>query len=446
MTAPRRQTSTDRPRLSALLDGRVVGEVFQDARGRYRFVYEDAWLAGDEGHPLSLSMPTTTAEHGHEAVQAFLWGLLPDNERTLERYGRTFGVSARNPLALLAHIGADCAGAVQFVRPEDVSEYEGEPTPSKVEWIDDAEIATELRTARETGLPGTTRRTAGRFSLAGAQPKIALFHSKGRWGRPMGRTPTTHILKPPTGEYWGFAENEHLCLSLAAELGLGPVRTSVRSFAGESAIVVERYARVADGRRYRRIHQEDLCQAMAVLPWSKYESDGGLGVASSIALLRESSLEPETDVGRFVDMLVLNWVIAATDAHAKNYSLLHAAGGSVRLGPFYDVVSYLPYADKRLSGVRLAMRVGMEYVVHKIARADWVKLAKAAKLSERFVMERLDGLLPLVAPAIERVAARTIEEGLDRAVVEPLAMRIAERSRECRERLAAGTAARMAKG
>lgn len=443
MTRTLRGSRNGRPTLIALLDGRVVGSVHQEPRARYRFVYEEEWRLAEDSYPLSLSMPLTAAEHDHKAVEAFLWGLLSDNERTLDRYGRTFGVSARNPLALLEHIGADCAGAVQFIAPDRLHELEGRQSSVDVDWIDDAEIARELRSAKETGLAGSDRQTVGRFSLAGAQPKIALYNGAGRWGKPLGRMSTTHILKPPSTEHAGFAENEHLCLALAAALGLGAAKSKVRSFDGEVAIVVERFDRLPQGATSRRIHQEDLCQAMSVLPWNKYENEGGPGVAEIIPLIRESSLEPEKDVGRFIDMIALNWVLAATDAHAKNYAILHAAAGGVRLAPFYDVASYLPYSpDSRLHGIKLAMRIGREYLARKIVRSDWAELAAASKLPERYVFERLDALLPRISPAIDEVARRAVSEGLDSETVEKLTIRIADRSRECIARLAGGAASK----
>ena len=423
--------------LIALLDGRVVGTVSRGPRQRYRFVYESDWRSADESYPLSLSMPLTAAEHGHKEVEAFLWGLLPDNERTLDQYARTFGVSARNPLALLAHIGADCAGAVQLIPPEQLEQLEGTQAEAQVAWIGDDEVARELRSAKETGLPGRDRSTVGRFSLAGAQPKIALFKRGGRWGKPLGRTPTTHILKPPSAGYPGFAENEHLCLALASELGLGAARSEVREFDGEMAIVVERFDRISKGANYRRIHQEDLCQALSVLPWNKYENEGGPGIAQVVALIQESSLEPEADVGRFLDMVGVNWLLAATDAHAKNYALLHVPGGGVRLAPFYDVTSYLPYADRRLHEIKMAMRIGREYLVRNVTRSDWLALAAAAKESQKVILARLEALLSRVPEATERVAERAIAEGLAGDVVEELRARIVERTHECTERLGA---------
>jgi serine/threonine-protein kinase HipA len=104
--------------LVVLLDGNEVGRVRNDARGRLTLVYNGNWRGTRGAYPLSLSMPLAAEEHGPAAVQAFLWGLLPDNERVLDRWAKKFQVSARNVFALISHVGADCAGAVQFVTPD----------------------------------------------------------------------------------------------------------------------------------------------------------------------------------------------------------------------------------------------------------------------------------------------------------------------------------------
>jgi serine/threonine-protein kinase HipA len=438
MSAGARSGSRKDHKLTVLLDGVVVGDIFQMAHGRLRFVYTTEWRSADESYPLSLSMPLTAAEHDHAATNAYLWGLLPDNERTLDRYAKTFGVSARSPVSLLAHIGADCAGAVQLVPPEGAADIAGQDRRERVEWIDDAEVARELRSVKELGIPGLDRRTMGRFSLAGAQPKIALFRGAKKWGRPLGRTPTTHILKPPSDEFAGFAENEHLCLDLATELGLGAARSTVASFDDQIAIVVERFDRRKSASVYHRIHQEDVCQALSVLPWEKYENEGGPGVADIVALIQESSLDQAADVARLVDMLALNWVIGAPDAHAKNYAFLHVRGGGVRLAPFYDIASYLPYIGKRLHELKLAMRIGKEYLVRRVALRDWQKLAEASKLSPAYVMERVESLIGRVSDAVSDVARRAERDGLERKFVAPLADRIVERSAECLRRLRSG--------
>ncbi|MFN2400087.1 MAG: type II toxin-antitoxin system HipA family toxin [Gemmatimonadaceae bacterium] len=421
----------ERLSLVAFLNGVRVGDIYQTSSGTLRFVYKDQWRDNSGAYPLSLSMPLTAVEHGDEAISPFLWGLLPDSDRTLDHYGRLFGVSARNPVALLSHMGADCAGAVQFAPPERADVLEGPaPNAPTVEWLTHAEIARELKTVREQGIPGTTRRTVGQFSLAGAQPKIALLEEKERWGRPTGRTPTNRILKPPSEEFRGFAENEHLCLGLASSLGLAAVRSRVMRFEDEVAIVVERFDRAKRGRVYYRIHQEDICQALGVMPTRKYENEGGPGVKDTITLLRDASRNPQEDVQRFLGATILTWVIAGTDAHAKNYALLHSPAG-IRLAPFYDIVSYLPYADPGLHRVKLAMKIGGTYIVRRINRISWETLAKDNVIPVEYILDNVAQVLQQLPSALEAVTERATKEGLDTTIIDPLAARILQRATEC---------------
>jgi len=127
------------------------------------------------------------------------------------------------------------------------------------------------------------------FSLAGAQPKTALLFGNNRWGVPSGRVPTTHILKPPTGEFDGHAENEHFSLELGRALGLPVVDSRIMRFQDEVAIVVERYDRVRTAAGLRRVHQEDLCQALVITPTRKYQNEGGPGILDIVELLRTYS-------------------------------------------------------------------------------------------------------------------------------------------------------------
>jgi serine/threonine-protein kinase HipA len=428
--APRR---SERHALVALLGGVRVGNIYQASSGALRFAYLEEWRNSKHAYPLSLSMPLTAQEHRHEAIGSFLWGLLPDNQRTLDQYGRIFGVSARNPVALLSHLGADCAGAVQFAPPETADELEGSASrKGAIDWLTEKEVGEELKTVREQGIPGASLRTVGQFSLAGAQPKIALLEEDGKWGRPTGRIPTNRILKPPSGEFRGFAENEHFCLELAASLELGSVKSRVIRFAGEVAMVVDRFDRAIHRGAWVRIHQEDFCQALGVMPTQKYENEGGPGIPDLIALLQEASTKPDDDVARFIRATALNWVLAATDAHAKNYALLHNDRG-VRLAPFYDILSYLPYADAELHRVKLAMRIGREYLVRRVHRRSWSDLANECRLSERTVVENVLAVLEALPGAIDRTAERSIREGLDSTVIEGLRERVQRRVARCRE-------------
>jgi serine/threonine-protein kinase HipA len=406
------------PVLITLMGGRVVGHVEQNLQGKLRFTYDQAWRDWPGAYPLSLSMPMGRREHEDGAIRPYLEGLLPDNDWILRRWGSQFHVSARNPFTLLAHVGEDCAGAVQFCRPDRVADLQANTDPP-VRWLAEAEIAEMLRELRTSNATGRVAADPGYFSLPGAQPKTALLNQEGRWGIPSGRTPTTHILKPPLGDLEGFAENEHLCLRLAAALGLPVARSEVRRFDGEIAIVVERYDRIAVDGWIARVHQEDFCQALSIPPRIKYEAEGGPGAAAMARVLRDFSSAPDEDLDTLLMALALNWVIGGTDAHAKNFSLLIAAR-QVRLAPLYDIASVLPY-PRRIppQKANLALRVGGEYRLAKIGRRHWERLVREMGLGVDAV-ERVRRVVHDVPGRMEEVRAAARAEGIDHPVMDVL--------------------------
>jgi serine/threonine-protein kinase HipA len=388
-------------------------------------------------------MPLAQHEHRDVVVRPFLEGLLPDNASILERWARQFQVSARNPFALLSHMGEDCAGAVQFVRPdryEEVANAGYGDIDGDIEWLTEGDLSERLRDLVEHHGTGRLPGDRGQFSLAGAQPKMPLFFDGTRWGIPSGRTPTTHILKPPAQrDLEGLDVNEHLCLRLAQELGLAAVESWVERFGEQDALVVARYdrLRLEDGRVVR-LHQEDACQALGVSPHRKYQSEGGPGSEDVVDLLIRESNDPETDVAAFLDALVLNWVIGGTDAHAKNYSLMLSAG-SVRLAPLYDLISILPYPRRvPYREAKLAMRVDREYALWKIRRRHWEGLAARCDLDSGPVVDRVAEVVASVPGAVERAAARVREEGLRHDIVERVEAEVRDHSMRCIEVLTDG--------
>ncbi|MGN6329322.1 MAG: type II toxin-antitoxin system HipA family toxin [Rhodanobacter sp.] len=421
--------------LVAVMDGTAIGTVVRERSGRLRFDYADAWRRHSDAVPLSLSMPLVRATHPHAVVDAFLWGLLPDNEQILARWSRQFHVSARNAFGLLAHIGVDCAGAVQFVPIERLPALQKQ-VADDIEWLDEAEIGERLRALRQD--PSATRRATdhGQFSLSGAQPKTALLRRDGRWGVPAGRTPTTHILKPPTAAFDGHAENEHFCLALARRLGLPVAQSEVHRFDGEPAIVVTRFDRIEQGGRLLRVHQEDLCQALAVPPTRKYQSDGGPGPLAIIDVLRIHSSAPSRDVDTFIDALAFNWLIAGTDAHAKNYALLFGRGGRIRLAPLYDLGSVLPYPALRQDKLAMAMKVGNTYRLRDIRQRHWESLLRDARIDIDAGLTRITGMAEAL-PDLASDLARTMRGGgLEHPILQSLPDSLIDSAREKSRRLA----------
>lgn len=419
--------------LIALLSDREVGRVHQDQRGRLKFVYDDAWREARGAYPLSSSMPLAASEHPHDVIEAFIWGLLPDNEFVLQRWAQKFQVSARSAFGLISHVGEDCAGAVQFVRPERLEAVRN-AGPGDIAWLDETDIAARLRTLREDHSAWRKPGDAGQFSLAGAQPKTALLFRDGKWGVPSGRIPTTHILKPPTGAFDGHAENEHFCLALARALGLPAASSEVAHFGDETAFVVERYDRRVTDRGIIRIHQEDMCQAFGVPPTKKYENEDGPGVSKIVHFLRETSGSPREDVQTFIDAIAFNWLIGGTDAHAKNYSILIGAGGRVRLAPLYDLASILPYDEFDFMKIKLAMKLGGKYRVRDITGRSWEKLAAEVRLDKDEVAQRVRELTARMPDEAGTIHKKLRKTGMAHPVLDRLAERISANAKK-RERL-----------
>jgi serine/threonine-protein kinase HipA len=421
----------------ALLDGKEAGRVHHE-RGRLYFVYDDAWRNAEDAYPLSLSMPLAAKEHGRGVTEAYLWGLLPDNGHVLDRWAAKFHVSARNAFALISHVGEDCAGAVQFVTPERLAAIHS-GKEDEVEWLDEADVAKRLQALRADHAAWRLPRDTGQFSLAGAQPKTALLLQNGRWGVPAGRLPTTHILKPPTGQLAGQAENEHLCLRLARALGLPAAQSEVMRFGDEIAIVIERYDRLQSGNAVVRIHQEDVCQALGIMPTKRYQNEGGPSPNTIADLLRTYSTDRTADVDTFVAALGFNWLIAGVDGHAKNFSLLLGTRRA-RLAPLYDVASVLPHDTFELRKVKAAMKIGGEYKLGQIGLRQWQKFARRTRVNADELIERLASMARQLPDEAISASAVMREQGLDAAIVERLTGQLIERARACERTLAGAKA------
>jgi serine/threonine-protein kinase HipA len=415
-------------RLIALLDGREVGQLHQDRTGRASFSYDESWRRDPHSYPLSLSMLLAGTDYGPRVVEPFLWGLLPDNEQILSRWAARYQVSARNAFRLIAHVGEDCAGAVQFVRPERIEAIQSW-AEDKITWLNEEKIADRLRALREDAAAWRLPRDTGQFSLAGAQPKTALIKSGKRWGVPTGRIPTTHILKPPTGAFDGYAENEHFCQMLARALGLPAALSQVMHFRDEVAIVLERFDREQVGKEVRRVHQEDMCQALAVMPSRKYQNEGGPGVRDIVDLIESHSSDRKTDVETFLRAVIFNWLIAGTDAHAKNYAILISGDNRRRLAPLYDLSSTLPYKEFDPKRLKLSMKIGDEYELQAIGPRQWQKQARAVRLSPEKITTWVREMAEQTPDAARDVEATIKDQGLKHPIIKRLTQAVAERAK-----------------
>ena len=257
-----------------------------------------------------------------------------------------------------------------------------------------------------------------RISLAGAQEKTALLRHKNKWCRPRGATPTTHIFKLPLGlvgnmraDMSGSVENEWLCARLVSALGLQAASSEMATFGRRKVLVVERFDRslvTSPGGRpwLARLPQEDFCQALGLPSSLKYESDGGPGVRALLRIL-DTSTRAESDKQSFLLTLLTFWLLAATDGHAKNFSIFLERGGGYRLTPLYDVLSAWPIvgngpnqiAQKRVK-LSMALRSkNTHYNLIEVQTRHWQALAREAGVpfeSMTQLVERIPAALDVV--------------------------------------------------
>lgn len=411
----------------------VAGTMTRLPNARLRFEYDERYRVSADPTALSLSMPVAIHVHAddqrRQPVTNYLWGLLPDNETVLDRWARHYQVGASSPFALLSTpIGADCAGAVAFCRADGLDHLLARP--GTVAWLGETDVARRLRDLRRDSSAWLGRNFTGQFSLSGAQAKTALLYRDGRWGVPSRSLATTHILKPAVVGFDDHDLNEHLCLEAARRAGLLAARSWIATFEDQTAVVVQRYDRRVVGEDVVRIHQEDACQALGLPPGAKYQNQGG-PTPREIATLFRRSMPPAAAsdaVSRFADALIWNWLIAGTDAHAKNYSLL-LSGADVRLAPLYDIASALPYGthEKKL---RLAMKVGGEYDVYP-RRNTWPQAAQELGLDADQLIARVRVVVAAAPDAFAAAAASPGVVALGRPMPAKLVDLVAERVRRC---------------
>ncbi len=403
--------STDR--LAVWLYGDHVATLEERDR-RLRLTYTDEALARfAPGSPLlSLPLPLIDRPFTQGTVKPFLDGLLPEGDAR-RAVAERLDLKAQDTFGLIKELGRDCAGAI-VIQPES----EGPPplpTTLQAEPVSDEELERRVRNLRTAPL-GIDARV--RLSLAGAQEKLVLTRlPNGQWGLPVGGAPSTHILKPEVPAYPKTVENEAFCMRLAKHLGLDVAEVETTSVGGRPLIVVKRYDRIvhADGS-VERMHQEDFCQALSILPDKKYEEDGGPSLRKLAEVLAEVA-EPGS-VETLLRATVLNVAIGNGDAHGKNFSLLHEPSGALRLAPLYDLVSTLAYGVNGLD--RLAMFVD---TVQRIDRVTADRLAQEAvrwgtprQAAEAIIADVLEGLPQATQAALGDTAdvPKTVTDAVDR--------------------------------
>lgn len=422
--------------LEVWMNGRHVAVWRQLRGGRDQLVYDSAWLDDAQFRAISLSLPVTASrELTSVEVRNYFDNLLPDDARVRERLRARYQARSAQTFDLLEAIGRDCVGAVQLM-PEGQAPQGWDRIESNA--LKSADVEAILRAVPTAGTPlvASGEADAGfRISIAGAQEKTALLRIGNAWHRPLGATPTTHILKLPLGIVGGglqldlsdSVDNEWLCTALFEAMGLPVARTEIARFGEQRVLVVERFdrrwqgtgtakptaARFAPPRKawIARLPQEDFCQAAGLPSDKKYEKDGGPGMNQLLRTLARSN-KPERDSSFFALSQLMFWLLAATDGHAKNFSLfLHRDG--YELAPFYDVISAWPIIGSKARQLP-AQKVRMAMAMRAGTRAHykWQEIqarhfhALAEQLPDPNLWATMLGMVRIVPDAIAAVKKR----------------------------------------
>ncbi len=380
-------------RLGVYSDDRRAGYLWLDARHRFIFQYDSAWITRPGSIAISLSLPLRAKPYEDDLARPFFANLLPEAE--IRRViARRLGISEKNDFLLLRRIGGECAGAVSVLpegsSPRDEKGYRelDEKALGKIV----AELPMKPLMAGERGI---------RLSLAGAQNKLPIYMEDNRIYLATGTLPSTHIMKPPIQGLEGSVLNEAYCMMLAGRLGLKVPEVIVRGGA-DTLFIVKRFdrERTPDGKVVR-IHQEDFCQALGFLPEQKYESEGGPALDRCFDLINRSSIRPAADRMALMQWVIFNVLIGNADAHAKNVSILLADPGP-HLAPFYDLLCTSVYEG--LTN-KLAMKIGGENRPAWLKTRHWERLADAVSIKPGLVLRLLADMTKTIVPTSEELAA-----------------------------------------
>ena len=383
---------SDADALGVWLDGARVAELVRGRRGAISCRYsEEALGRWPENSPvLSCSLPL--GPRPRDAL-AFCKGMLPEGE-ALRAMAERAGLATAQTFDLLARYGRDVAGALV------IAETEPEERRFGVEPLDRARLETAIEELDDHPL-GV--HDDSELSLAGLQDKLLLVNLEdGSWGRPLRGRPSTHILKADDPFRPGLVDAEAHCLALARAAGLTSIDTQLEQIGERTCLIVSRFDRDVGPGGVRRVHQEDLCQALAIDPdgrerRAKYERAGGPRFKQAAELLDSYSRDPLAQLDRLVAIATFTVLIGNADAHGKNLALLHPDAEHVELAPLYDTVPTALWPKLRK---RAAMSIGAQVSLPDVTLADIVREARLwrhpADRTEAVARDTADALLAAI--------------------------------------------------
>jgi serine/threonine-protein kinase HipA len=367
--------------LPVFFETRPVGRVEVVETGA-RFVYDDTWLSLRGAFPISVTMPRRREPYGPEVILPWAANLLPESQG-LQAVSQLLGRSPGDVIGILSEMGRDTAGALSIGRPGTAvvtGRWRAVERPEDLERIIE-ELPSKPFLAGEDGVS---------MSLAGGQTKLGVAWDGQRIHIPVDGAPSTHILKPDTKVLWGGVQNEAFCLTLARRIGLTVPTVTAGTAGARSYILVERYDRRHVDGRWRRLHQEDFCQAFGKPPVAKYQSNqsgiAGPSLKDMFSVPRKYMNAEETS--RLLDMVIVNVICCNTAAHAKNYSLL-IRSSDFSMAPLYDVMCAEVFDNVTKN---MAQKIAGKSRGDHLRGRHWRRFASECGLNPKGVLRRVGQL------------------------------------------------------
>ena len=367
--------------------GHITGSSFSDAV----FSYDESYIASSSAHAISLSLPLSKKDFDADATKTFFDGLLPEGF-TRQCVADSIHASSDDYISILRELGSECLGAIQII-DEDKPSIKTGYTPLTIEEIKDL--------AKEGASKSAEIVVKSHLSLTGASGKVGLYYDQasGKWYKPQGLAPSTHIVKQSHVRYKNIVLNEQLCLLAAGKLGIEiPESFILQVQAGkvndEDVLFATRRfdrdfdndSRIIDGLKTPyRLHQEDFAQALGIKSSDKYEKAGQGYLKRMFDLLQKNSSNPIEDSLKLMRRTVYNCIIGNTDNHIKNSSLIYSKDlSSIRLAPFYDVVCTKIYES---STDEMSVSINGKQNINQITWDDLEQEAKNCGLGPKVAMQ-----------------------------------------------------------
>lgn len=331
-----------------------TGKLNIDKAMRMSFIYDDAYLK-KAGPSISLTIPKGTKQHEDDVVFPFIENLLPEGEIRSLIQGQN-KIEDGNFTRFIELLGGNVAGALSIQLEGNKPKFEEAQEASQLSLSALSKLLLDIpdrpfNVSVQTGVVGN------RLSLAGAQNKLPVICLENKVFEAKN-APSTHIIKSARKDhrFKSLVYNEYICMKAAKLAGINKAEVSLLEIndinGNESdALLIKRYDREflnnpSTGKEItRRLHQEDLCQLCSIPSTMKYEINGGPGFKQLFSKINQFSLVPVKDDVEVFRRLIFNLVIGNYDAHAKNFSFLVAADGTISLSPGYDLVCTALYEE-----------------------------------------------------------------------------------------------------